>query len=96
MWETIRREEGDLLPAGDGGHHVDGGDPRLEHLLGVHSLEGVDGLALNVQEFLGQHGRAFVDGHSRTIERTPQHLLGDRHLHGLACELAVRVKIIDA
>lgn len=44
--QTGRREERDLLAAGDGVHHIDGRDARLDHLLGVDSLIRVNRLAL--------------------------------------------------
>jgi hypothetical protein len=44
--ETGSGEEWDFLTTGDGVHHINGRDTRLDHLLGVHSLIGVNGLAL--------------------------------------------------
>mmetsp|Transcript_3470 Transcript_3470/g.7235 ORF Transcript_3470/g.7235 Transcript_3470/m.7235 type:complete len:264 (-) Transcript_3470:535-1326(-) len=41
-------EDGDLLPAGDRVHDVDGGDAGLDHGLGVVAGRGVDGLAVDV------------------------------------------------
>ena len=56
------REEGDLLAARDGVHHVDRGDAGLDHLLGVGALRGVDGRAVDVQMLLCQHGGAARSG----------------------------------
>ena len=44
--ETSSGEERDLLSSGDGVHDIDGRDTRLDHFLGVHSLIGVNRLAL--------------------------------------------------
>jgi hypothetical protein len=44
--KTGGREKRDLLTSGNGVHHIDGRDTRLDHFLRVHSLIGVNGLAL--------------------------------------------------
>ena len=51
---------------------------------------------MDVQEFFSQDGRSFVDGCSGAVEGTTQHFFGDRHLHGLACELTVSVEVVNA
>lgn len=38
----------DLLPTGNAVHDIDGRDARLNHLLGVDAVVGVDGLAWEV------------------------------------------------
>lgn len=43
--ETSSREDGDLLAPGNAIHHINGGDPCLDHLLRVDAAVGVDGLA---------------------------------------------------
>ena len=43
MRETGSGKERDLLASGDGVHDVNGGDTRLDHLLGIGALAGIDG-----------------------------------------------------
>jgi hypothetical protein len=43
--EPSRREDGDLLATSDAVHDINGGDSRLDHLLGVDSVMGIDWLA---------------------------------------------------
>lgn len=45
MGEPSRGEDGNLLPTGNAVHDVDGRDARLDHLLRVDAVIGVDGLA---------------------------------------------------
>jgi len=94
--QSVRREQRDLLSSSNGVHHVDRRDTRLDHLLRVNSLIGVDGHTLDVQEVLSQDGWSVVNRHSRSIEGTTQHLVGDGHLEGGACELAMGVEVVDA
>mmetsp|Transcript_8400 Transcript_8400/g.12793 ORF Transcript_8400/g.12793 Transcript_8400/m.12793 type:complete len:334 (+) Transcript_8400:495-1496(+) len=95
MGETGSGEEGDLLSSGDGSHGIDGGDTSLDHLLGVDPLVGVDGLTLDVEELLSQHGRALIDGVSGPVEHATQHLHTHRHSQHIACELAGGAQVID-
>lgn len=44
--QTGSGEERDLLATGNGGHGVDGGDARLDHLSGVGTLVRINRLAL--------------------------------------------------
>ena len=52
--ESCGREQGDLLPSGNGVHGIDGGDAGLDHLLRVGALCRVDGGPVDVQEGLSQ------------------------------------------
>lgn len=45
MGEPSRREDGNLLATGDAVHDINGGDSRLDHLLRVDSVMGIDWLA---------------------------------------------------
>ena len=53
-------------------------------------------LYLDVQKFLCQNRGTFVDGNTGTIERPAKHFLGNSHLEGRTCELAMGVKVIDS
>jgi hypothetical protein len=68
---------------------------HLNHFLGVHTREWVDGLTLNVQVILGQHDGPTILGVPGTVERTAQHLLRDGHLQHVARKLAVRPGVVN-
>jgi len=89
-------EERDLLPSRDRVHHVNGGDARLNRLLGVHARVGVNGLSHNVQELLREDGGPAVLGPSGPVKRAPQHLFADGHLQHVARELHVCVRVVNA
>ena len=89
-------EEWDLLATGDGVHAVDRRDARLDHLLGVRAHLRVDGLAVDVEEVLGQHRRAFVNRLARAVEDAAKHVLGDGRGEDVAGELDRRAKGINA
>jgi hypothetical protein len=44
--KTSSREKGDFLSSSNGVHDIDSRDTSLDHLLGINSLERVDGLSL--------------------------------------------------
>ena len=94
--ETCRGEQRDLLASGDRVHHVDRTDPRLDHLFGVHTHVGIDGLALDIDHLLGKHRGALVDRNAGAVEGPAQHLLGNRHVHCVASELAASQQGVDA
>lgn len=45
MGKPSSREDGNLLATGDAVHDINGGDSRLDHLLRVDSVMGIDWLA---------------------------------------------------
>lgn len=94
--QTGGGEDGDLLATGNRVHHIDGRDTGLDHLLGVDTRPGVDGLALDVQEILSQNWGSLVDGLAGTVEHTAQHILRHGRAQNVAGELAKRVLGIDA
>ena len=51
--QTGRRKDGNLLPTSNTVHHVDGGNARLHHFLGVDTRPGIDWLTCKemVQKF---------------------------------------------
>lgn len=93
--ETVSAEKRDLLASSNRVHAVDCGNTCLDHFLRVDPLKWVDWLALDIQELFSKHRRALVDGNSRTIEGPAKHLLRNGHFEHFACELAVRVKVVD-
>ncbi len=96
MRQTSGRENGNLLPTSNGVHDVDAGDAGLDHLLRIDTRVRVDGLPLDVQEVLGQDGRALVDGLAGTVEDAAQHVLRDRGTKNVSGELADGVLGVDA
>lgn len=95
MRQTVGTEKRNFLASGNGVHAVNCGYSCLDHFLRVDSLEGIDGLSLNIEELLCKHRGTFIDGHTRTVECPPKHLLGDGHLEHLSSELTVCVEVID-
>lgn len=63
------REDGDLLPARHRVHHVDRRDAGLDHGARVVAAGGVDGLPVDVEEGVGEHGRRAVDHLPGAVER---------------------------
>ena len=84
--ETCCREDGDLLPTGDGIHGVDGGDTGGDHLFGIDAGVGVDGRAVDVEVVLREHFGAFVDGAAGAVEDAAQHVFADAELEVVAGE----------
>jgi hypothetical protein len=104
-------EDGDLLTTGDRVHGVDGRDTCGDHLLGVdlitldstssmcqkvsYTRVGVDGATVDVKVVLSEHLGTLVDGLSRSIEDTAQHVLGDTKLQAVAGELDFGLLLSD-
>jgi len=84
--EACAREDRELLPADEGVHPVDGGDARLDELLGGVAGIGVDGSAGDVKALLGDDLRAAVDGLPAAREDPAEHPLPDGHLDRLPGE----------
>jgi len=95
MRKTGSREEGNLLATGNGVHDIDGRDTGLNHFLGVLTLEGVDGLSLDIEEVLGEHWGSVVNRNTGTVELTAKHLSGDGHAEHVTGELNVSLEIVD-
>jgi hypothetical protein len=47
--KTGSGEQWNLLTTSNGVHDINGGDSCFDHLLGVLTLEGVNGLSLNIK-----------------------------------------------
>ena len=50
---------------------------------------------LDVEEVFGEDGRTIIDRLALSVELATQHLGGDGHLEDVACELAMRVSVIN-
>ena len=64
--------------------------------MGSYPGVGVDGTAVDVEVVLGQDLGALVDGTSRTIENSTQHVLGNGNLQVLSCELHGRLSHVHS
>jgi hypothetical protein len=101
--KTGGREDGDLLTTRNRVHGVDGRDTGGDHLLGVdlallvschgsiqweaYSGVWVDRATVDVEVVFSKNLGALVDGLSRTVENTTQHVLGHTKLQAVAGEL---------
>ena len=84
--QAAHGEDGELLPPHQGVHAVDGGDPRLDELLGIGAGRGVDGLAVDVAARLAHRQGAAVQGLAHAVQDAPQQVRGHRHRQGRAGE----------
>ena len=82
MGQAGAGEDGQLLAAHQGIQAVDGGDARLDELVGVVPGGGVHGQAVDVPVLLGQDLRAAVDGLAHAVEHPAQHVAGHAQLEG--------------
>lgn len=95
VWETGGGEQWNLLPSGNGGHGVDGGDTRLDHFLRVHSRAWVDWLTLDIEELLCEHWGSVVDWVTGSIEGSTKHFNAHWHPEYVTGELASRGHVVD-
>jgi hypothetical protein len=109
--KTGRGEDRDLLTTSDRVHGVDGRDTSRDHLFGVdletlgsanscceevsYTRVRVDGATVDVEVVLSEHLGTLVDGLSRSIEDTAQHVLGDTKLQAVASELDFGLLLSD-
>ena len=89
-------KDGQLLAADQGVQAVDGGDTRLNELIGVVPGGGVHGQAVDVPELLGQDGGAAVDGLAHAVKDPAQHVAGYAELQRMAQEADLGLGQIDA
>jgi hypothetical protein len=85
--KTRSREDRDLLTTSDGVHGVNGADTSGDHLLGVDTRVGVDRRTVDVEVVLSKNLGALVNGATRTVENTTQHVLAHSELQVVAGEL---------
>lgn len=60
-----------------------------------YSRVRVDGATVDVEVVLSKHLGTLVDGLSRSIEDTTQHVLGDTQLQAVSCELNFGLLLSD-
>lgn len=77
MGKTGGREEGDLLSSGNGALDIDTRDSGLDHLRGVVSGEGVDGLPRDIEALLSQNGHILTKN-MKLIQQLEMHLVVQR------------------
>ena len=94
--QTGAGKNGQLLAADQGVQAVDCADAGLDELVGVVPGGGVHGQAVDVAVFLGQQGRAAVDGLAHAVEHAAQHVGGHAQLQGMAQEADGGVPQVDA
>jgi len=64
--------------------------------LGTYARVRVDGTSVDVKVVFSEHLRALVDGLSRTIEDTTQHVLGHTKLQAVPGKLYFCLRLSDA
>ncbi len=79
-------EDGELLAPHQGVHAVDGGNARLDELLGIGAGRGVDGLAVDVPLVFPHRHRAPIQGPAHAVEDASQKIGGDRDGQGATGE----------
>ena len=75
--QAAHAEHGQLLAAHEGVEAVDGGDTRLDELVGVVARGGIDGLAVDVHHLFGEHGLSPVAGVAHAVKDAPEHIARD-------------------
>ena len=96
MGQAGPAENWQLLAPDQGVQSVDGGDARLDELVGVVPGGGVHGQAVDVPVLLGQNLRAAVDGLAHAVEHPAQHVAGHAQLEGVAQEAHLGLLQVDA
>ena len=96
MGQAGAGENGQLLAPHQGVQPVDGGDARLDKLVGVVPGGGVHGQAVDVPVLVGQDGGAAVDGLAHAVEHPAQHIPGHPQLEGVPQESDFRFRQVDA
>jgi len=95
MWQTVGREQRNLLTSSNRSHAIDSRNTSLNHFLRINSGVWVDRLTIDVLEFLSEHWWTFINRSTRTIEDSSKHFLCNRHLQCFTSELAVSVQAVD-
>lgn len=68
-------------------HGIDSTNARRDHFLGIDTRVRIDRRSIDIQIVLGKHLRTLIDSSTRAIKDTTQHVLRDRNLEILSCEL---------
>jgi len=95
MWQTICREQRNLLTSSNGSHAIDSRNTSLNHFLRVNSRVWINWLTIDVLEFLSEHWWTFINRSTRTIEHSSKHFLCNRHLQCFTSELAMSIQTVD-
>ena len=96
MGQAGAGENGQLLPPHQGIQPVDGGDARLDELVGVVPGGGVHGQAVDVPVLVGQDGGAAVDGLPHAVEHPAQHVPGHPQLERVPQKADLGLRQVDA
>ena len=89
-------EDRQLLAADQGVQAVNGGNAGLDELVGVVPGGGVHGQAVDVPVLLRQDVGAAVNGLAHAVEHAAQHIAGHAQLQGMAQEVDLGVRQVDA
>ncbi len=91
MGKPVSRENRKLLPADQRSKSVNGGNSRADIVSRILSFYRIQRKTVNISVIQGCNRSKSVNRLSDPIERTPQHIRGYRHLHGMSGELRVRI-----
>ena len=94
--QTGAGENGQLLSTDQGIQAVDGGDARLNELVGVVPGGGVHGQAVDIPVLVGHDVGAAVNGTAHAVEHPAQHVAGHGQLQGVAQEPDLGLGQVDA
>ena len=94
--QTGSGENGQLLATHQRIQTVDGGDARLDELIGVVTGGGIHRQTVDVQILLRQQSGAAVDGLAHAVKDTAQHIFGHCQLQGMPQKTDLGVPQVDA
>ena len=89
-------ENWQLLAPDQGVQSVDGGDARLDELVGVVPAGRVHGQAVDIPVLVSQDGRSAVDGPAHAVKDPAQHVLRHPQLEGVPQKADLGLRQIDA
>ena len=93
--QTGTGEDGQLLTTNQSVQAVNGGDARLDKLVGVVPGGGVHGQTVDIPVLIGQDGRSAVNGLAHAVEHAAQHITGHGQLEGMAQEANLGLSQVD-
>ena len=88
-------EDGQLLSTDQGVQAVDGRYTGLNELRRIGTGGRVDGCTVDVETFFRNDVRAAVDGLSKSVKYTAEHVLGDSEFHLASCEADPGIGEVD-
>ena len=95
MGQPGTRKNGKLLPPHQGIQPINGGNPRLNKLIGIGPGRRIHRQTVDIPIFLRQNFRPPVDRLPHPIEHAPQHIPGHRQLEGMPQETNLGMGQID-